>query len=512
MLQLDGSTLDIATVVQFALTPQLKVGLTPDAWLACDRSRRVITDIIRDGRPVYGVNTGFGDLARVQVPNDQLIQLQRNLIHSHAVGVGRAFDDEIVRAMLLLRINTLAKGFSGVSRPLLQMLLDLTNNNILPIVPEKGSLGASGDLAPLAHLSLVLMGEGHARVGGKVMKGREALATAGLAPLELSYKEGLALINGTPTMTALDCFSVARALRLLKAATIAAALSTEALRGTDSAFSDELQQIRPHRGQIEIARYLRHLLADSEILRSHRECSKVQDPYSIRCIPQVHGACLDAWEYSSRVVEIEVNSATDNPLVIGDQVVTGGNFHGEPVGLAMDFLAMALCELGSISERRTARLMDAKLSDLPPFLVKDSGLNTGMMITHYTAASLVMENRILSHPATVDSLPTSADQEDHVSMATTAARKTFEIMTNLAHILSIELLNSAQGLDFLRPLKSGRGTEAAYQRIRAEVAHLDRDRELTGDLDRIRSLILSGELAREVERASGLPVSSDLRW
>lgn len=511
-LLIDGNALAIGDVVRVASDPGVKVDLSPDAWQRVEASRATITRILESGEPAYGINTGFGDLARVRIPADQLAQLQKNLIWSHAVGVGRPFDDEIVRATLLLRVNTLAKGYSGVSRGLLELLLALLNRNVLPRIPEKGSLGASGDLAPLAHMSLVLMGEGHARFDGQTVSGGEALARAGLAPIELGPKEGLALINGTPVMTALGCFSAARALNLLRAATVVSGLSTEALRGTDAAFCDELQQVRPHRGQIEVARYLRAMLADSEVMRSHRNCPKVQDPYSIRCIPQVHGACLDAWEYCVRVVQIEVNSATDNPLIMGGRVITGGNFHGEPIGLAMDFLSLALCELGSISERRSARLMDAKLSGLPAFLVKESGLNTGMMITQYTAASLVMENRVLSHPATVDSLPTSADQEDHVSMATTAARKTFEILNNLADILALELLNAAQGLDFLRPHRSGKGCEAAYQLVRSGIPFLDKDRVMTQDVAFARDIILSGRLARVAEEAAGIPEAEGLKW
>lgn len=509
---IDGDSLSIADVVRIASDPSIQVDLSPAAWAKCEASHRTIEKILASGEPAYGVNTGFGDLARVRIPADQLAQLQKNLIWSHAVGVGRPFEDEIVRATLLLRVNTLAKGFSGVSRPLLQLLLNLLNRNVLPQIPEKGSLGASGDLAPLAHMSLVLMGEGKAKVGRDVIDGGEALIRVGLKPIELGPKEGLALINGTPVMTALACFSAYRALNLLRSATVIAAISTEALQGTDAAFCDALQQVRPHRGQIEIARYLRAMLSESQVMQSHRDCPKVQDPYSIRCIPQVHGASLDAWEHCIKVVQVEVNSATDNPLIIDGRVVTGGNFHGEPIGLTMDYLATALCELGSISERRSARLVDAKLSGLPPFLAKDSGLNSGMMITQYTAASLVMENRILSHPATVDSLPTSADQEDHVSMATTAARKTFEIMKNLADILSFELLNSTQGVEFLRPLRSGKGCEAAYQLVRKVIPPLDRDRVMTRDIDHAREIILSGRLARAAEEAAGWRSPEGLNW
>lgn len=509
---IDGDSLSIADVVRIALDPSITVDLSPAAWDKCEVSRQTITKILESGKPAYGINTGFGDLARVRIPADQLQQLQKNLIWSHACGVGRPFDDEIVRATVLLRVNTLAKGYSGVSRPLLELLLGLLNANILPQIPEKGSLGASGDLAPLAHMSLVLMGEGHAKYEGQVIDGGEALQRAGLKPHELLPKEGLALINGTPVMTALACFSTARALNLLRSATVISALSTEALQGTDAAFGDALQQVRPHRGQIEIARYLRAVLQDSEVMHGHKDCPKVQDPYSIRCIPQVHGASMDAWEHCVKVVQIEVNSATDNPLIIDGKVVTGGNFHGEPIGLAMDYLSTALCELGSISERRSARLVDAKLSGLPPFLARDSGLNSGMMITQYTAASLVMENRILAHPATVDSLPSSADQEDHVSMATTAARKTFEIMKNLADILAFEVMNACQGLEFLRPLKSGRGCEAAYQLVRAGIAPLDCDRLMTKDQAYARDIILSGQLARAAEEAAGLEPSVGLKW
>jgi histidine ammonia-lyase len=511
---LDGERLSIASVVRAATDPSVRVAVGDEAWARCAASRRTIEAIVESGRPVYGVNTGFGDLARVRIPADQLARLQRNLIYSHAIGVGRPFADDVVRATLILRANTLAKGVSGVRRELLELLVGMINHDVLPVIPEKGSLGASGDLAPLAHMSLVLIGEGQARAGGALLPGAEALARAGLAPLALAPKEGLALINGTPVMTAIACLVIARSLNVMKAAAIVAALSTEALRGTDAAFGAELHALRPHRGQTAVAAYLRALLDSSGVIQSHRDCPKVQDPYSIRCIPQVHGACLDAWEHCHDVVQVEVNSATDNPLVIGDRVVTGGNFHGEPVGLAMDFLAMALAELGSISERRSARLMDAHLSDLPPFLVEASGLNTGMMITQYTAAALVMENRILAHPATVDSLPTSADQEDHVSMATTAARKAAEVLVNLTDILSLELLDAVQGLEFLRPLAAGKGTEAAYRLVRERVPFLVADRPMTPDLDAVRELVTGGRLVREVEAAAGLPPrpSGELGW
>lgn len=509
VLDLDGESLSLESVFRVARREVREVRLTEAAREKCRASQRVIQKILESNQVVYGVNTGFGSLASVKISNENLAQLQVNLIHSHAVGVGEEFSDEIVRMILVIRLNTIAKGCSGIRLELIDRLVTLLNRDILPCIPCQGSLGASGDLAPLAHLSLVLLGLGEARIGGERVSGAEALKRAGLEPIVLEPKEGLALINGTQVSTAVACEAARRGMQLVQSATFAAALSTEVLQGTDTAFHPRIQQVRAHRGQGRVAWYLLRLMEGSEIRDSHRECTKVQDPYSIRCIPQVHGACLDAIEHAARTLEIEINSCTDNPMVIDGEIMNGGNFHAEPVGMVMDYLAVALCELGAISERRVARLVNGHLSGLPPFLARESGLNSGMMISHYTSAALVMENRILAHPATVDSLPTSADQEDHVSMATVAARKAVQVAGNLANVLSIELLTAAQAAEFLRPLKPGRGTFEAYEAIRRISAPLDTDRVLAGEIRALAATLLDGSLPSAVARSVGLePVAA----
>ncbi len=493
-LVIDGTKLDIDTVSRVALDPSLNVTLASRARKNCQKNRRVVERLLRKGTPLYGINTGFGDLARVSIPPSDLVSLQVNLIRSHAVGVGNPLEPEVVRAALLLRANTLARGVSGVRPELIDALLALLNANVIPVIPEKGSLGASGDLAPLAHMSLVLMGEGEAFYEGRRISGALALKKVKLSPIGLEAKEGLALINGTPIMSAIACLALVRARTLLKAASTVAAMSIEALRGTDAAFDARIHKLRGHPGQIEIARHLRASLENSSIRASHRECLKVQDAYSLRCTPQVLGASMDAWLHTKNVIEREINAVTDNPLVFEDGVFSGGNFHGEPVGLVMDYLSCAMAEVGSISERRCFRLLTSALSDLPPFLVKTSGVNSGLMIAQYTAASLVSENKVLSHPATVDSIPSSADQEDHVSMATTASRKTWAVMDNLDNILAIEYLCASQALDLLRPLKPSPAAAAARKLLRKYVATIDDDRWFGPDIEKARELIASGRV------------------
>ncbi|MBI4866907.1 MAG: histidine ammonia-lyase [Candidatus Wallbacteria bacterium] len=502
-LDLDGQSLDIASVHRVATDPSVRVRLSEGARESCARSRLRVEAYLASGEPVYGVNTGFGDLARVCIPQKDLEQLQLNLILSHAVGAGEPLPEDVVRGVLLLRANTLARGASGVRPELIDSLLALLNAGVVPVIPAKGSLGASGDLAPLAHMSLVLVGQGEATYRGRRMPGAEALEAAGLEPVKLAAKEGLSLINGTPVMTSIACMALVEALALQKSAAIAATLSTEALHGSDTSFDAEIQQLRPHPGQAEIAAYVRALMRASEIRQSHIGCDKVQDSYSIRCIPQVHGAVLDAWEYARRVVAIEINSVTDNPILTSDKVVPGGNFHGEPVGFAMDLLAIAMSELGAISERRTFRLLTTSLSHLPPFLVRESGLNSGLMIAQYTAAALASENKVLCHPATVDSIPTSADQEDHVSMATTAARKAHQVIRHTATILAIEMLTACQGLEFQDGMKPGTGSLLAYRRLRERVPALEGDRDMRGDLAAAERLVLDGALGVEMDRCLG---------
>jgi histidine ammonia-lyase len=478
-------------------------------------ARDLIESLVAEGAVVYGVTTGFGALASTLIQPSDAGRLQENLLMSHAAGVGPAFPPEVVRAMLLLRANTLALGHSGCRPLLVDRLVDLLRLGIHPIVPEQGSVGASGDLAPLAHLALPLIGRGQVEFGGSVVPAMIALREAGLEPLTLEAKEGLALLNGTQMMTAIGALLLADADRLVRTANVAAAMSVEALLGTDVAFAAAYQLARPHPGQVAVASELRHLLRDSALQTGHHgHAHKVQDPYSLRCVPQVHGAVRDTLDHLRRVLDIELNSATDNPLVFpgggiadeetvatgGGRVISGGNFHGEPIALALDFAKIALAELGSISERRTALLVDPRLNGgLPPFLATESGIDSGMMIYQYTAAALVSENKVLAHPASVDSIPTSANQEDHVSMGSISARHARTVLAHVERIVAIELLVGAQALD-LRLAESagaapGAGVAEALTRIRANVRHLDGDREPGPDLAAATALVHDGALA-----------------
>ena len=454
--------------------------------------RRAIESALLRGEVVYGVNTGVGDLANVRIAEDKLLLLQERLVLSHAAGVGEALPDAVVRAMLLLRANTLAQGFSGVRPEVVEALLALLAHDLLPLVPSRGSVGASGDLAPLAHLALALLGRGEVRLAGKRLPAREALAAHGLEPVVLQAKEGLALINGTQAMTALLALAVLEMRRLVRLADLVGALSTDALRGTDAAFDARLHALRPHPGQQASARNLWRLLQGSAIRDSHRQGDvRVQDPYSVRCMPQVHGACRDLLADVERKVVLEMNAVTDNPLVFPDtgEVISGGNFHGEPMALAADVLALAAAELGAISERRLEKLTNHAFSGLPPFLVEDAGLNSGFMIAQVTAAALASETKGLCHPASVDSIPTSADKEDHVSMGMGAALKLQQIVANSRRILSIELLAAAQGIDLLRPLRSSAPLERLHATVRARVTHWRHDREMAPDLAAAEELV-----------------------
>lgn len=454
-----------------------RIALADDAWRAVIRSREVLENVLAEGRTLYGVNTGFGKLAQTRIPDNELKHLQKNLVLSHAAGVGELLPDPVVRLTIALKVASLARGFSGVRRIVVERLIALFNADVLPEIPSQGSVGASGDLAPLAHLAAVLIGEGHARVNGETLSARDALAKAGLSPLELEAKEGLALLNGTQVSTALALAALFAAEANLEAALIAGALSTDAVKGSDTPFDARIHAARGQPGQIETARVLRRLMDGSGIRASHRDCPRVQDPYSVRCQPQVLGPCLDILREVGRVLAIEANAATDNPLVFenGDSL-SGGNFHAEPVALAADRLALAIAEIGALAERRIALLIDPALSGLPPFLASDSGVNSGFMIAHVTAASLASENKSLAHPAGVDSLPTSANQEDFVSMATFAARRLGAMNANTANILAVELLAAAEGIEFHRPLKSSSALEAAHTMLRRQIPRFDRDR------------------------------------
>ena len=447
------------------------------------------------GDAVYGVNTGFGDLASVRIAEDRLPQLQQRLILSHASGLGEPLDDEVVRGMLLLRANTLCRGYSGVRAQIVEALIALLNTGVLPVVPSRGSVGASGDLAPLAHLALPLLGCGEVRIGGRPATTSEGLRRAGLVPLELGPKEGLALINGTQAMTSLVALSCLDARRLVRVADLVAALSTEALRGTDTAFDPRLHALREHQGQRASAANLWSLMRGSAIRESHRAGDvRVQDPYSVRCAPQVHGAVRDVLADVEAKVAIEMNAVTDNPLVFpgddgGAEILSGGNFHGQPMAFAADFLAIALAELASIGERRIEKLTNTAFSGLPPFLARDAGLNSGFMMAQVTAAALVAENKVACHPASIDSIPTSADKEDHVSMGMGAALKLRTVVANVRRVLAIELVAAAQGIDLLRPLCSSERLETVHRMVRERIAFREDDREMAGDLERGIALI-----------------------
>jgi histidine ammonia-lyase len=507
----DGFTLDDAERVLHGHVEQLT--LAAAARKRVIRARTCLEELLATGATIYGVNTGFGKLSNQRIEAEEVLALQENLLRSHAVGMGSLLSIPISRLALVLRIQALVKGHSGVTTELIETLIEMYNRGVVPAIPEQGSVGASGDLAPLAHLALVVMGEGHAFVTKpsvtaarpKALSGRAALRRVHLKPHRPQAKEGLSLINGTQISTAILAEALIRARHLTKIADIAGALTIEATKSSKKPFDSRIQEIRPHPGQIACAANLRRLLAQSEIMSSHADCSKVQDAYSLRCMPQVHGTLRDAVAHVTRVVEIEMNSATDNPLVFPDtkEVLSGGNFHAQPIALAADHLAASVADLSSISERRVENLVNPDLSGLPSFLTPHPGLNSGMMLVQVLAAALVSENKAMAFPASVDSIPTSANREDHVSMSTTAARKCRTIVTNATRVLACELLCAAQGLEFHRPLRAGRGAEAAYQHLREHVRPLGRDRTLHRDLEAVERLIRSGSLLTAVENTCG---------
>ncbi len=468
-------------------------------------SRQYIEQIVADHRTVYGVTTGFGKLAHVRIAPEDVRQLQRNLIVSHAMGVGEPLATDVVRAMLLLRAQSLAFGYSGARLEVIELLLGMLSAGVHPVIPAQGSVGASGDLAPLAHMALTLIGEGPAEYRGDVIPAAQALAEAGLKPLVLEAKEGLALINGTQAMTAIGALVVHDAQQLATAADIAAAMSLEALRGTRAPFDLRVAMIRPHPGAAVTAANVLAVSADSPIHASHADCDRIQDAYSLRCVPQVHGASRDALQHVADVISREINAVTDNPLVFADDdtVISAGNFHGQPVAVAMDYAKIAIAELANIAERRVEHMLDPAVSGLPAFLARQGGLHSGLMISQYTAASLVSENKVLAHPASVDSIPTSANQEDHVSMGTTSARQCAMILENARWVIAIEVINAVQALDFHHPLQPGPGVGAAVRAVRSVVPPLDADRLMTGDLAAVRELVVSGLLQDAVETAVG---------
>jgi histidine ammonia-lyase len=498
LLTIGAQPLNLADLRR-ALKGPVRVELTQDAHAAVAAGAETIADIARSDAVVYGVNTGFGLLANTRIAKDDLETLQRNLVLSHATGVGPRLPDAIVRLVLVLKIASLSRGASGIRPATLAALQALLDHEVYPAIPAKGSVGASGDLAPLAHMSCLLLGVGEASVGGKTTTAAKALKAAGLEPLVLGPKEGLALLNGTQVSTAIALAGLFATEDVFAAGIVAGALTTDALMGSDTPFDPRIHGLRGQPGQIDVAMALRTLMATSGIRESHRTgCVKVQDPYSLRCQPQVMGAVLDVLRAAARTLEIEANAVSDNPLVFSDtgEVLSGGNFHAEPVAFAADMIAMALCEIGNISERRTSILVDPKMSGLPAFLVRESGLNSGFMIAQVTAAALVAENRMLAHPGVIDTVPTSANQEDHVSMACHAAYRLLAMADNAANVVAIELLAAAQGLEFHRPLKSSSALEAVMADIRARAANWEHDRYFAPDIAAVAELVRSGAYHR----------------
>ena len=486
-----------------AVRQRLPVRLDEHYRAAVAAAAATVARIVAEGRRVYGVNTGFGKLARTPIGPDRLAILQRNLVLSHSAGTGPLLDDDTVRLIVILKINSLARGHSGVRWEVIEALMALLGAGVYPCIPAKGSVGASGDLAPLAHLAAALLGVGEVRHGGETLPAAEGLRRAGLAPLELAPKEGLALLNGTQVSTALALMGLFAAEDLYAAATVAGALSVDAARGSDDPFDPRIHALRGQPGQSRVARVYRRLLADSAIRASHRDCDRVQDPYSLRCQPQVMGACLDHLEFAAGVLLREANAVSDNPLVFADDdaVLSGGNFHAEPVAMAADVLALAIAEIGALAERRIALLIDASFSHLPAFLVAEGGLNSGFMIPQVTAAALASENKSLAHPASVDSLPTSANQEDHVSMATFAARRLGEMADNSIGVVAIELLAASQGVEFLRPLTTSPALQPVLTRLRQRVPAYSEDRFFAPDIAAIKTLIHSGTFLDDLGEA-----------
>lgn len=486
-------TLSLNTLRQVSRNP-VTLTLDPSAFAAIDASARFIEQVVAEDRTVYGINTGFGLLANTRIAPDDLDTLQRSIVLSHAAGIGDWMQDDTVRLMMVLKINSLARGFSGIRLDVIQALITLVNAEIYPCIPQKGSVGASGDLAPLAHMSTVLIGEGQARHQGEIITGREALALAGLEPITLAPKEGLALLNGTQASTALALEGLFLAEDLYASGSVCGAMSVEAALGSRRPFDPRIHAVRGHQAQMDAALIYRHLLDEqSEIGDSHIGCEKVQDPYSLRCQPQVMGACLQQIRHAADVLLTEANAVSDNPLIFAEdgEALSGGNFHAEPVAMAADNLALAIAEIGSLSERRMALLIDSALSKLPPFLVNNGGVNSGFMIAQVTAAALASENKTFAHPASVDSLPTSANQEDHVSMATFAARRLRDMGENTRGILAVEYLAAAQGLDFRAPLRSSSLVEQAKQILRANVPFYDKDRYFAPDIAQSNALLAS---------------------
>ena len=496
-LELKPGHLSLQQIRRIQAEP-VELSLSPDCLGKIEAATATVRQVIAQGRVVYGVNTGFGLLANTHIPDEDLKQLQRSIVLSHAAGVGALMDETTVRLLMVLKINSLARGYSGIRLKVIEALITLVNAEVYPCIPQKGSVGASGDLAPLAHMSTVLLGEGEVLYHGERLPGRKGLEIAGLEPCTLGPKEGLALLNGTQASTAFALEGLFAAEDLFSAAIVSGSLSVEAALASRSPFDPRIHQISGHQSRIDTAAAYRKLLDHSQIEDSHRACESVQDPYSLRCQPQVMGACLEQLRHAAKVLRTEANSVSDNPLVFIEEndILSGGNFHAEPVAMAADNMALAIAEIGALAERRIALLIDSNLSKLPPFLVEKGGLNSGFMIAQVTAAALASENKSRAHPASVDSLPTSANQEDHVSMATFAARRLGEMAENTAGILAIELLAACQGIDFRAPLKTSELLEQAKQLLRDEVPFYDQDRYFSPDIEKAIRLIQSGEFSR----------------
>lgn len=501
---IDGNSLTLEQV-ELVASKRALVELSSEAINKIERSRAFVEKAVANEKVIYGLTTGFAANKNRVIAREETAQLQVNLIRSHAIGVGTPFSEEVVRTAMLIRANSLAKGYSGVRIDIVNCLIEMINKNVYPKIPCQGSVGASGDLAPLSHMVLVMMGEGEAFINGVEIYGLKAMKFAGIKPIILSYKEGLALNNGTAFICANAAIAMILAKKIAKAADIIGAASTEVMMGTKTAFRPEIHDARPHEGQQKSAKNLFALMDKSEIVESHKYCNRIQDSYCLRCIPQVHGACRDAIAYVEKTIAIEINSATDNPLIFEklDESFSCGNFHGEPLAIACDTLGIALAEFADISERRIAKMIDSNHNQgLPIYLINETkgGLNSGFMIPQYTAASLVSENKVLAHPASVDSIPTSANSEDHVSMGSIAARKALEIAKNTIYVLSIEAMLAAQAVDLRKPLNPGIGTTVFYNTIRSKVDFLDEDRIMYRDLDAIRNFIVTGELIDNIEK------------
>ena len=496
MLEIDGQRLSLPQIASVARGEE-RVTLSANALERVEKARRIVEQIISEGRTVYGINTGFGKLSDVRIEDSQLRELQLNLVRSHSCGLGAPLSIREARAMLLLRANVLAQGYSGCRSIVVQRLMEMLERGVTPVIPEKGSVGASGDLAPLAHLALTVIGEGEAFFGNERMESRDALKRAAIERLQLEAKEGIALLNGTQAMAAVGGLALYRAERVVRLADVAGAMSLEALRGTPVAFDERIHAARPHAGQTEVAAHLRELLRDSEIRKSHLEDDpRVQDAYSLRCIPQVHGAVRGALAHARDVVEIETGSATDNPLVFAEsgEVLSGGNFHGAPLALAFDFAAMALTDLMSITERRIDRLVNPDANeDLPPFLTTHPGPASGFMMLQIVAAALLNEAKVLAHPASIDNVPTDGGKEDHVSMGMTAAIKLRSIVESAERMIAIELITAAEGLEYRAPLQPGRGVKQAYELVRQRVPRLSSDRAMSGEIEGLATAIRDGE-------------------